>query len=371
MSPCSSPCSLPGTAAAKRSRSARLALGCGVLLLAWLGNGDAQPPPRFEQPEDAAPAARAPASITGTVWQLRDYETEQGLKMAVAGEGNGYVAFEDGEFRLNAGCDTLRGSFLLDGDTLLFSPHVASTLGDCPPTLRAQEQAVLGLLPDVTRQARQDSQLLLLDGDGRTLLTLTAPNQSPLQRQRWVLLAVRNREGQVVPALPEPEITLRFDDASNLSGVACDEYRAGFARDDHAITIEGSVAGTRFGCPASEAATRQAEDYLRMLAQIDSYRVDATSLLLRDADGRMLARFAAMAPEPESQTDQGPDGRQFYGVPGPGTLPAVPRVATQPQLRRLAPRSGANATPAAPPAPSASLPVPSPPPPRPVREGQR
>ncbi len=306
---------------APSSRSGRLALACGIVLSAWAGTGLAQPQPSAGVPPDTAPASGAPESIDGTIWQLQDYATGATLKMAVAGQGNGYVAFEDGEFRLNAGCDTLHGSYWLDGDALLFSPHVASTLGDCPPTLRAQEQAVLRLLPDVARHAQQESRLLLLDSAGRPLLSLKAPTASPLQLRRWKLLAYRDREDRIVPALAQPDMTLRFDGASHLSGRACDEYRAGFTREGRSLVIEGPVAGTRFGCPASDAATRQAEDYLRALTQIDSYRVDDSSLLLRDADGRMLARFAAKEPAAAPALEQ----QQI-----PGTSPATQPVAGRP-----------------------------------------
>ena len=284
-----------------------------------------------QQPSGADPANRttrrvpvAPATdaLTSVIWQLQTYRTELGLKPAITGNGNGYVAFDENGFRINAGCDTLRGSYWLDDERLLFSPHIASVVSDCPPTLRTQERAVLALLPSVTQMRQSDGQLVLLDADARELLTLVRPETSPLQRRVWVLLAYRNRDDTIVPALAKPRFTLRFEDATSLSGVACDEYRGGFVRDqERFLALEGPLAGTRFGCP-DPAATRQAEDYLAILGQIDSYRVDAQSLLLRDADGRMIARFAAL--DPPAQPDDG-------AALGPGREPHAPAATHLPR----------------------------------------
>jgi heat shock protein HslJ len=234
--------------------------------------------------------------LEGLVWQIGEYWTDVGMKAAVTGDGNGYVAFEDGGFRINAGCETLRGSYWTEGDRLLFSPYFASMLGDCPTTLRAQEQAVLALLPAVTQLREEAEGLILMDAERRPLLTLHRPETSPLQRRTWVLLAYRNLDDLIVPALPTPRFTLSFDNAAQLSGRACDDYRGGFVRDARFLRLEGPLAGAKLGCADAPAASLQAEAFLRVLSMMDSYRVDDRSLLLRDADGRMIARFAAEAP---------------------------------------------------------------------------
>lgn len=269
------------------------------------------------------PAGEAPRHrLEEEVWQLDAYRTSIGLRPAVSGEGSGYVVFEQGGFRINAGCDTLRGSYLLEEDRLLFSPHIASTLGDCPATLRAQEQAVLALLPTVAGLREEADGLALLDAQGRPALTLKAPEKAPLQRRLWRLLAYRNRDDVIVAALPAPRFTLRFDDAVRLSGEACDEYRGAFVRDARYLRLEGPLAGTKLGCRNAPAASRQAEDYLRMLGLVDSYRVDAQSLLLRDADGRMLARFAASAPQPDEPAERAEGFADSAPGPRPAPLPA-------------------------------------------------
>jgi heat shock protein HslJ len=298
---------LAGPAARIAPRHPRL-LVCSALLLLWSavlampGTLLAQAVPDEDadgrataRPEGVQRAAQADdgRSLEGLVWQIHEYRTAVGLKAAITGDRNGYVAFEDGGFRINAGCETLRGSYWSEDDRLLFSPHIASMLGDCPATLRAQEEAVLALLPAVTRLRTEAEDLILMDAERRPLLTLRRPETSPLQRRIWVLLAYRNLDDLIVPALPTPRFTLSFDNAAQLSGRACDDYRGGFVRDERFLRLEGPLAGAKLGCADAPAASLQAEAFLRVLSMMDSYRVDDRSLLLRDVDGRMIARFAA------------------------------------------------------------------------------
>jgi heat shock protein HslJ len=241
-----------------------------------------------------AAGARPPeavAGVEGPIWQLKEYRTGGGLRSATPGAGHLYALFDDGRFMINAGCGTLKGRYWLDGETMLFSPHVESVVDDCPDVLRLQEQAVLDLLRVVDRADLRQDEVVLTDGSGRLLLILGTPDRAPLQGRTWALKAYRRADGIVVPALPAPVFTLMFEDASNLSGRACDGYRAVYQRRDRFLRLVGPAAVSRVGC-GDDAALRQGEDFIAMLGLVDSYRVDTDTLLLRDGNGRMLAHFA-------------------------------------------------------------------------------
>jgi heat shock protein HslJ len=232
-----------------------------------------------------------PPSLEGEVWQLDEYLTANGLRSVLTGTGSRYAVFDNGRFRINGGCNTLNGSYWLEGDRLIFSPHVASLLLDCPDTLMAQEQTLLSLFAAVERIATLTDRLNLVDASGKTLLKLTRPESVPLQGRIWQLKAYRDANGAIVSALPTPVFSLEFIDAGNLEGRACDAYRAIFTRDEQNLSLIGPVAISRQGCRGSEAASRQGIDYVSALEQVRTYQVDTEKLLLRDADGRMLARF--------------------------------------------------------------------------------
>jgi heat shock protein HslJ len=271
------------------------------------------------------PTETRPPALEGEVWPLEEYLTANSLKAALSGSGHRYATFDDGHFRINSGCSTLNGSYWLEGSRLMFSPHVASMLLDCPETLMAQEQAVLGLLGVIERLIPSTDGMTLADASGRTLMTLTRPDAVPLQGRIWRLLTYRNGNGTIVPALPTPTFSLEFVDGSNLIGRACDTYRAVFTRDEERLSLVGPVAVSRRSCSGSDDASRQNADYLDALEAVHSYQVELHKLLLRDLNGRMLARFEPMdeqdqTPSPSAITIQEADKLPFAPKP---LLPAL------------------------------------------------
>ena len=173
----------------------------------------------------------------------------------MSGSGHRYATFDDGHFRINSGCTILNGSYWLQGSRLMFSPHVTSMLLDCPETLMAQEQALLGLLGMIERLIPSTDGLTMADTSGKTLMTLTRPDAVPLQGRMWRLLTYRNGNGTIVPALATPTFNLEFVDGSNLIGHACDTYRAVFTRDEERLSLVGPVAVSRRGA-APDRTTR-------------------------------------------------------------------------------------------------------------------
>jgi heat shock protein HslJ len=194
---------------------------------------------------------------------------------------------------------------------------VEAVVKECPELLRAQEQAVLDLLRAVEGMRTEASGLALLDGTDEPLLGLGNPDKAPLQGRTWELQAYRNRDGIVVRALPEPLMTLRFDDAGRLSGRACDLYRAVYERDGASLRLVGPAAVLRGTC-SDEAAAQQGADFVALLSRVEGYRVDAAALLLRDPDGRMLASFT---PLPSAQTA---DEASVAAERGDDNLPPAP-----------------------------------------------
>ena len=271
------------------------------------------------------PAETRPRALEGLVWQLEEYLTVNGLKAALSGTGHRYATFDDGHFRINSGCSTLNGSYWLEGSRLIFSPHVASMLLDCPETLMAQEQAVLGLLGVIERFVPSTDGLAMVDSSGKTLITLARPDAVPLQGRVWRLLTYRNGNGTVGPALATPTFSLEFVDGSNLIGHACDTYRAVFTRDEERLSLVGPVAVSRRGCAGSNDASRQNTDYLAALEAVQSYQVDRSKLLLRDMNGRMLARFEPMEDQdqtPSRSTTTSQEADKLPSAPKP-LLPAI------------------------------------------------
>ena len=103
-------------------------------------------------------------------------------------------------------------------------------------------------------------------------------------------MAYRNGNGTIVPALPTPTFSVELVDGSNLIGRARDSYRAVFTRDEDGPSLVGPVAVSRRGCAGSNDASRHNIDDLAALEAVQRRQVDLQRLL-RDVNGRMLARF--------------------------------------------------------------------------------
>lgn len=131
----------------------------------------------------AAKPSAAPAtfpSLKGTLWQLQALQDGDGPALA---EPPGRPL----ELRLDAeadrvsgsgGCNRLIGGFQLDGEQLSFS-KLASTQMACPPALMAMEQRYVEALGQVRRWSIDKSNLLLQDGQGRTLLLFKPAPPTP------------------------------------------------------------------------------------------------------------------------------------------------------------------------------------------------
>ena len=85
-----------------------------------------------------APNGSAPASLDGTTYTstaVTGHELVAGSQIT--------MAFADGSVSVNAGCNTIRGSYALDGDTLVVAEDLASTMMACPRTDRTEQDAWL------------------------------------------------------------------------------------------------------------------------------------------------------------------------------------------------------------------------------------
>ncbi|MEZ0449820.1 META domain-containing protein [Cellulomonas sp. ICMP 17802] len=104
--------------------------------------------------------------LAGT-WRFTALE---GAEVAGARRTTPWLTFDgDGQVFGMAGVNRVRGTWVLDGDTLTFGP-VVSTLMAGPPDAMACEQAVLRLLGGAVAVSTPDGDTLALDGEGSARL---------------------------------------------------------------------------------------------------------------------------------------------------------------------------------------------------------
>ena len=106
--------------------------------------------------------ALAQAKLEGTSWVVAA-AGKRGPSLSLAG---------DGKLAGSGGCNRFFGSYEQQGEALSFSP-LGSTRMACPPDIMKREQAFFDMLGKVRAARREASTLVLLDGAGQELATLS------------------------------------------------------------------------------------------------------------------------------------------------------------------------------------------------------
>jgi heat shock protein HslJ len=117
------------------------------------------------------------------------------------------------------------------------------------------------------------------DEDGGSAETL------PLEGVQWILTA-----GIAVDGWETVAPTAAFADGSVTGSTGCNRYNASYTVDGETLAI-GAVASTRMACPPPADAVER--DFLLALEQVAGHRLEATELVLLDAEGAELLRYAA------------------------------------------------------------------------------
>ncbi len=121
--------------------------------------------------------AEQPLPLEGTAWAVDGIAIgNDAVSSTIAGtEAN--LVFDAGVVSGSAGCNTLKGSYSIDGDTLggaISFSEVATTKKLCEPDVMEQEQVILAALDAAASYTIAGSTMTLSDGDGTFLLSLVA-----------------------------------------------------------------------------------------------------------------------------------------------------------------------------------------------------
>ncbi|MCB0176427.1 MAG: META domain-containing protein, partial [Anaerolineae bacterium] len=144
------------------------------------------------------------------------------------------------------------------------------------------------------------SQANIYSFDGENLLidltfdsgTMTfSPQSSELAGTNWVVINYNNGQEAVVTPIDGTELTADFGEDGTLSGSAgCNNYTTGYTVDGSNITID-PPASTRMACAEPEGIMDQEQAYLAALPTAATYQITGNNLVMRTADGAMVANF--------------------------------------------------------------------------------
>lgn len=164
------------------------AVAAGLLALAGCGE---------EQAPSADDAVGQPASLSGTY--VVTAVTDGGKPRALVPGSQARISFDGGNLGLQAGCNSMSGTFQLDADTLTVGPVGGTEMG-CPEPLMAQDTWLAGLFAVPVKVGADPLTLT----SGEVVLTLTerevASPDLPLVGTRWVLDGII--QGDAVSSVP-------------------------------------------------------------------------------------------------------------------------------------------------------------------------
>jgi heat shock protein HslJ len=120
--------------------------------------------------------------------------------------------------------------------------------------------------------------------------TSAQTSMNTLNHTAWILANLNNQA-----VLPEPLITLNFENDTLTGTDGCNRYHTSYTLNTDNLSVDKNIASTMMACP--EPVTQQASAYIAALTETAHYKIDAQQLMLMDAGGKALARFTQQSTE--------------------------------------------------------------------------
>ncbi len=198
------------------------------------------------------------------------------------------LSFDDGRIGANAGCNSMSGSYAVDGGRLVVGALATTEMG-CDPPLMDQDAWLAGFLDGALVTLAGD--MLTLAGDGVTLTLLdreVADPDRPLAGTRWVVDGLVS--GDAVSSVPAGVVAaLVFADGQVAVEAGCNSGGGTAEIGDTTITF-GPIALTEMACNPDAMAVEQA--VTSVLADTVGYAIEADSLTLTGAVAGLVLRAA-------------------------------------------------------------------------------
>jgi heat shock protein HslJ len=201
----------------------------------------------------------------------------------------------DGTYQVMADCNRSGGAYILDEAHLTLEPG-PTTLAECgPDSLYDEFLTKLGYVRTHVYVVDEAKWVLDLWADAGQMVFQRAEQSGTavsLEGTRWQLVSYADEQGNLVDVLPDAEVTAEFSGGQVAGSAGCNRYSASYSLEGSTIAL-GPAAATRMMCAAPEGIMEQEHSYLVALDSATAYRIDGDSLELTDANGAILATFAA------------------------------------------------------------------------------
>jgi heat shock protein HslJ len=247
--------------------------------------------------------------LGGKQWQWVKTDQKGGQTITPSNPASYTIEFSmsDGKVNIKADCNNATGDFMTDGQNLQIMIG-GVTRAACPPGSLSDE--FLQELSQVGSYQVQGDTLTLTTSSGTMTLSAgqaTAQPATPigptaaasLEGPTWNWINTAYSNGSTVAAPDPSKYMLRFDQASHrfLFVADCNNGSGAYTVNGQNLTMQ--VQGmTRAVCPAPS------DDYVKMLDQVASYKIDGSTLALalQNGSGTMTFTTGGTQPAPSAGT---------------------------------------------------------------------
>jgi heat shock protein HslJ len=273
---------------ARRGAAGRLAAAVALVamvVLAGCGSSDSG---------DATTTTKASGDGTGkTTTTAASGDSELDGRQYVASGVTGYepvagsqltMTFDDGQLSVNAGCNTLGGTYEFADGTLKWTGEPRATMMACSDELMAQDTWLTDLLTAGV-EAKVDGTTLTLSSDDVTI-TLDEVKDSPLTGTTWTLDGtIANEAVSSLPAdAKAPTLTIADDGAVTVF-TGCNNGQGTVKIGDDTLTF-APLATTRKFC---EGTGSQLEGQVTTVLDGEvTFTIDGSSLTIMNGDSGLV-----------------------------------------------------------------------------------
>jgi heat shock protein HslJ len=238
-----------------------------------------------------APGKDNSALLTGRAWQATQVRTAKGMVPAPSAIAP-TSEFASGKISGTAGVNRYSGTYATkpgDKITITLGPM---TLMAGPPAAMAIEQAFIEALKSAKKYTVTETTLTLQDDSGETLVSYEVLKETPLVGTKWNCIMYNNGRGGFQSVIATSTITAVFGEDRSLTGNAgVNNYNGKYSADNGAIKIDMAIASTMMAGDPEVMAQEAA--YLAALPKATVYKIEGSTLTLRDAEGAAMVGYEA------------------------------------------------------------------------------
>jgi heat shock protein HslJ len=237
-------------------------------------------------------------TLEGTAWDLVSYKDVNGTMTGVIPGTRVTAVFSPGgKMGGTAGCNHYFGEYTVDRSSLTMKGFGSTLMACLAPGVMEQESRYLALLGSATGFRIDGDRLTLADATGTGILVFERekpPAPLPLTGTNWTLESISTGSGGISSVLAGTGIDATFSDDGKVTGSAgCNRYFADYTLNGTSLRF-GHVGATKMYCGDPAGLMQQEQTYLARLGSVESYRIEASRLVLMDGSGSLVLSYRAV-----------------------------------------------------------------------------